>query len=96
VIPRPGELLEDTMTWNYRVIEHDTPESDMGSFGIHEVHYDEQGRVTAWTEKAVGVAAETVDALKEELEIMAEALNKPVLKESELLRELVERKETTG
>jgi hypothetical protein len=79
------------MTWNYRVIEHDTPEPADGTFGIHEVYYDDQGRVKAWTEKAVGVAAETVVALGEELEIMAEALKKPVLKESELLREIAGR-----
>ncbi len=84
------------MTWNYRVIEHDTPESDIGSFGIHEVYYDEQGRVSTWTERAVAVTAESVAALQEELEIMAEALNRPVLKESELLRQLTGRKETDG
>lgn len=80
------------MTWNYRVIEHDTPEPTESPFGIHEVYYDDQGRVKAWTEKAVGVAAPTVVALGEELEIMAEALKKPVLKESELLREIAGRK----
>ncbi|MCI0460317.1 MAG: hypothetical protein L0Z62_25470 [Gemmataceae bacterium] len=80
------------MTWNYRVIEHDAPESDLGNFGIHEVHYDEEGRVTTWTENAVAVAAETVEALGEELDIMRQALAKPVLKESELLRDLESRK----
>jgi hypothetical protein len=76
------------MTWNHRVIEHDTPESDNGTFGIHEVYYDESGRVKYWTEKAVGVTGESVEALGEELVIMREALSKPALKQSELIRDL--------
>ncbi len=78
-------------TWRFgKVISR--PESSLLFFGIHDVYYDDQGRVTTWTETAVAVTAETVDALKEELEIMAEALMKPVLKESELLEEVAQRK----
>jgi hypothetical protein len=82
------------MSWNYRVVEHDQPGSTDKSFGIHEVYYDDMGRVEAWTERAVGVTAYSVEGLAEEMEIMREALGKPVLIEKELLREIAERKST--
>ena len=80
------------MTWNYRVIEHDRPGSTDKSFGIHEVYYDDMGRVKTWTERAVGVTAYSVEGLAEEMDIMREALAKPVLIERELERQLAERR----
>lgn len=76
------------MSWNYRVIERARRGSDDSSFGIHEVYYDEQNRVTAWSENPIAVTAESAEDLAEEMDLMREALAKPVLNEAELMREI--------
>lgn len=41
------------MTWNYRLIHHNTVAPQYQWIGLHEVHYDAKGKPKAWTEKAV-------------------------------------------
>lgn len=65
------------MSWNYRIIR-----SFGGSLGIHEVYYDEKGPRT-WTENPMALYGETLDGLKEDFMMMAQALLKPILKEVE-------------
>jgi len=65
------------MTWNYRIVR-----SFGGSLGIHEVYYDEEGPRT-WTENPMTLYGETLDELKEDFMMMAQALLKPILREVE-------------
>lgn len=39
------------MSWNYRVIDHGS------HLALHEVHYDDAGRVRAWSAAPVGFVA---------------------------------------
>jgi hypothetical protein len=71
------------MTWNYRIVRrHD------GSFGLHEVYYDDTGKPHSMTADPVGFAA---DADEGEQGIIAslemalrDARNRPVLDEQEI------------
>jgi len=69
--------------WNYRVIrkEEESPSGEMiAFFEIHEVYYDEEGAIEAWTKRAVRPYAEdSSEGLKTDLELMSRALDKPVL-----------------
>lgn len=53
------------MTWNYRIMKHTTTVGSKGefeSFGIHEVYYDEDGKIMNWTEQAI-VTGDSVEEL---------------------------------
>lgn len=63
--------------WNYRVIK--TVEDEEELFGIHEVHYDSNGNVRAYTERATGVVWEGGEDPTKILAYMAKALTLPVL-----------------
>lgn len=75
------------MTWNYRVMRYQD-EIIGDSFGIHEVYYDD-GTPSTFTEKAVGVVADTTDELREVLAMMASAIEKPALEYSDFPKEAV-------
>lgn len=45
------------MTWNYRIIHHDTKEHPY--FAIHEVFYDERGKITSWTTDPIDMTGES-------------------------------------
>jgi hypothetical protein len=62
------------MNWNYRVVR-----DKKGTLAFHEVFYSDAGEVLGHTESEVTPAAETVDELREVLELFREALDKPVL-----------------
>lgn len=71
------------MSWNYRLIHHDKgPEW----IGIHEVFYDGD-KIRYWSENASDIKWYIDDELnvKDELDKMKAALDKPVLLESELI-----------
>lgn len=59
------------MTWNYRVV-HTGDE-----YGIHEVYYDPTG----WTVEPVPVVADSVEDLRDVLNRMLAALDKPVIED---------------
>ena len=44
------------MSWNYRIIHHDTVSHPY--FAMHEVYYDEHGKIGGWTAEPVDVSAE--------------------------------------
>jgi hypothetical protein len=75
--------------WNYRVVRTYDPTTAESSLGIHEVHY-EDGRVVSWTENPVPMITfgeethTSLDELREMLERISEAMEKPVLDEDEL------------
>ncbi len=65
------------MTWNYRIVQH-RDELEETVFGIHEVHYDENGKITSFTEEAVIVGTDLLE-LSETLNKIGKAFDKPVL-----------------
>ena len=70
--------------WNYRVVEkynHVFKEVDVE---LHEVYYDKDGIIQMWSENPVSPSGVSLEDLKEDITNMIEALDKPILKESEL------------
>lgn len=68
-------------TWNYRVmVDHRGYENVVA---VHEVYYDDDGKVTGWTENPVQAMSTMVDedsdSLDWVLEKMTEALTRPHL-----------------
>jgi hypothetical protein len=66
-------------TWNYRVIVKN------GRYAIHEVYYDKEGEPWTCTEDPVCPEAETLDALREDMEYYRLALERPVLEYADLV-----------
>jgi hypothetical protein len=67
-------------SWNYRVVRHLDPTEPQGYvFAMHEVHYDDQGKPVAMTERPCGIVSDKVFGLSEILNKMREAFEKPVL-----------------
>lgn len=62
--------------WNYRVMIHPDVKGDEVYQAIHEVYYDDDGKVTGWTDSPISVGGEDVAWV---LDRMREALEKPVL-----------------
>lgn len=68
--------------WTHRVVR--SRDADGTAWlGIHEVHFDEEGRPYAYTASPVGVAEATVEELLHTLEQMKRSLALPVLDETE-------------
>lgn len=69
------------MSWNYRVMVHQMGFQNI--VGIHEVYYDDDDKVTGWTENPVQAMSVMVDENSDNLywvmEEMAKALTKPHL-----------------
>lgn len=71
------------MNWNYRIIHHDTGEHVY--FAIHEVFYDEHGKVTNWTTDPIDVSGESKSEVIKTLNRMFEDIEKSeILLESQL------------
>lgn len=69
------------MTWNYRVMRHvfDVPDGETETqYAIHEVYYDESGKVTNWTKDATSFFSETAD-FAWLLSALGDAVKKPTL-----------------
>lgn len=66
------------MTWNYRVVRH-TMDDGVKYYQIHEVYYDEDGKVIGMTEKGIAPFGDTTTELQLELNRMIECMAKPVL-----------------
>lgn len=69
------------MTWNYRVLKRiyypDTPAEEI-TFCIGEVYYSESGELKAYSDLAWPLGSSVVE-LGRDLEMMKEALSKPVI-----------------
>lgn len=68
--------------WNHRVIRQTVDHGKLGTevqFGIHEVHYDDQGNVKGHTVESVGIVGETYREAAEEWMRFARAFEKPIL-----------------
>ena len=67
-------------TWNHRVMKHKDGEQDW--FQIHEVYY-KGDNVDGYTENGISVGGNTIEELREVLNLMLESLDKEVLKPKE-------------
>ena len=72
------------MTWNHRVIKNSTERNDeiVEWYAIHEVHYDEAGKIISMTEDPINVVTAiggTVEELSETLDWMKRAIAKPAI-----------------
>ena len=69
--------------WNYRVIRKKYPPAIDGiveeSLQIHEVYYDENNNPKMVTEEGMEPHGETLDELRNDLNNMIKALDKPIL-----------------
>lgn len=66
------------MTWNYRVIKHDT-NKDV-TYRIHEVFYSESKDIEGFTKEAVFPQGESLEELISDLRLMiGDARKNPVL-----------------
>jgi hypothetical protein len=65
------------MGWNYRIIE--TESSGEREFSIHEVYYDDEGKIKGYSKNPVSVRAESVESIIWSLEKMIEGARKNVL-----------------
>lgn len=70
-------------SWNYRVIHRKilgrTPEFDEDVYAIHEVYYDDEGKMVAVTDDPVPAYSEDMKGLAWVLERFAEAYKKGVV-----------------
>lgn len=70
------------MSWNHRIIRHIEQRTHMDDgiyYAIHEVYYDEDGKVNGWTEEPIRIMEESLDDLKVTLQRLIESLDKPVI-----------------
>ena len=67
----------NNVTWNYRVAFR--PNSEDTSYSIHEVYYDEEGRVTLYSVAAIAALGDTVEECQVDLSLMHDAFNHDAL-----------------
>ena len=69
------------MTWNYRVIKkiHKDEKYTEEYYEIHEVYYDEDGKMHAWSENPCSMFGTSLEELKSDGGYFMEALNKPTI-----------------
>lgn len=70
-------------TWNYRAIGTDDGEGGR-LYSFHEVHYDSNGNITAYSVLPAQLVWENEDELTRLLERLREASQKPALELSDL------------
>ena len=74
-----------TMSWNYRLVRTQYPESASGSLiGIHEVYYDADGRPIMVTTDPITVIGDTPEEVRQVYDMMAEAFLMPILNAEEI------------
>lgn len=80
VMAAQGEV--SMTTWNFRVLRRPAPDADSGgAYHIHDVYYDDSGKIMMWGEHPEELIGESADDLRALLVAMLEALDLPVLEE---------------
>ena len=64
-------------TWSYRIMRHAEPNGDVW-YGMHEV-YDMGDGEQLWTDDPVRPFGETVDELREDMELMLRDMKRPIM-----------------
>lgn len=70
---------------NHRAVKTYYPDMDETFFMVHEVHYNDNGDLTNCTVDGVCPRGESLEELREELNRMLRALDKPVLVNDEIV-----------
>lgn len=65
------------MSWNYRVVKK--TQNGETTYGIHECYYDENGNPSSITVEPMDPHGESIEELRDDLELMSLALTRPVL-----------------
>ena len=81
------------MTWNYRIIHRDTLRQPY--FAVHEVFYDEHGKIDGWTVIPIDLTGENKAEIVSTLKQMLADGKADVLIESELEKDLAKTKSLT-
>lgn len=68
------------MTWNHRIIKKASEQET--SYHIHEVYYDEQGKIESWTAKAMEPWGESISELRNDILHFWSAFRLPILTET--------------
>ena len=68
------------MTWNYRVVSYED------HLRIYDVYYDDNGKPTGRHEQPTYIYGDTIGSLREQIDWILEAFNKPILEDSEIGR----------
>ena len=63
----------NNVSWNYRVVHR--PGSEDTCYSIHEVYYDDEGRVTLYSVAAIAAMGDTVEECQYDLSLMHDAFN---------------------
>lgn len=66
------------MSWNYRVI-HRKCRGDEDVYTIHEVFYDDGGKIKLWSQDGVSPMGGTLEELRADIYMQRAALTKPIL-----------------
>jgi len=79
--------------WNYRIIK--TTQEGKVTYRIHEVYYDDNGKIKGWTTEPVLPCGENMNELREDIFYFLQAFRQPILelKEEDGKEELIEIKE---
>ena len=73
------------MSWNYRVMKRMIGKEEV--FQIHEVYYNDDETISAWTENPSNPQGETLDELKKDFLMQLRALEEPILDYDQLVIE---------
>ena len=68
--------------WNYRLCKETYKagtEFEESEISLREVYYTTEGKITAVTERAVGICGEDITAIKTTMKLIADAINKEVV-----------------
>lgn len=67
--------------WNYRVVKKhfEPPYEKEFRYGIHEVYYDDEGRISMLSVESMDPHGESLEEIKTDLENMMKAFDKPEL-----------------
>ena len=76
------------MNWDYRVFHEDN-----GDYTIREVFYEEDGSILGCTENEVSPLGRSIAELTDDLQVFTTALTKPVLRLSDLPKNIVRRED---
>ena len=69
--------------WNHRVVKQ-TYEDGTEEYSVREVFYNDDGTIFGYTENPADVVAETVDELREYIELCLKSLDDPILIDGEV------------
>lgn len=70
------------MSWNHRIVRRIYPNVHMDDsilYEVHEVYYDEEGKIDSITQEPINIMEETVDDLRKTVERLTKCLEQPII-----------------